>query len=240
MMKSRALEHYLPRIDRISNEFIEVIKEQRSPLTFEMKDNFETTINHWALESIASIGFNTNFGFLSGKENAMSRKFYRHFKEYSKISYNLDVEVTIINVFRYFKFQKAMWLLDQVTNFWLSELDNSEVVSLVKKLHKKEQTNVLGVAMDILMAGVDAVSEFDKEANMGLLHVIKRDDKKFANGLAMDMLFAGVDTVSEPFLIFLLNYFHKLKNIYSIDILSPRGNPLESIKRPRQTRNSSV
>lgn len=195
MMKPHALQNYLPRVDTISKQLIAIIKDLRSPLTFEVKDNFETIINYWALETISSIGFNSTLGFLSGKENLAARKFYRNFKDYSKISYNLDVEFTIINILRYFKFQKAMRLLDHITKFWLSELNKSEVVTIVQKLHKKEQSNVLVVAMDILMAGVDAVSEMDKDADMGLLHVIKRDDKQFANGLAMDMLFAGVETV---------------------------------------------
>lgn len=209
MMKPDALKNYLPRVDKISKELIEAIKEHRTPLTFEVKDNFESTINYWALETISSIGFNTTFGFLSAKESSAARQFYRNFKEYSNISYNLDMEYTIINILRYFKFQKAMRLLDRITKFWLSELDKSEVVTIVQKLHKKE-SNVLGVAMDILMAGVDAVSEFDKDADMGLLHVIKRDDKQFANGLAMDMLFAGVETVG------LLSIF--FKNLYITSI----------------------
>ncbi|KAL5278663.1 hypothetical protein ACFFRR_003348 [Megaselia abdita] len=205
MMKPDALKNYLPRIDKISKEFIEVIKNQRAPLTFEVKDNFELSVDYWALESIASVGFNTSFGFLSGRENALAKQFYRNFKEYSKISYKLDIEFKVIDILRYFKFQKSMWLLEKITKFWILELDKTEVISLVQKLHKKEQSNVLGVAMDILMAGVDVVSEFDKDAEMGLLHVIKRDDKKFANGLAMDMLFAGVETTSSALVGLLLN-----------------------------------
>lgn len=94
-------------------------------------------------------------------------------KEFFVLSYELDVSISIWKYYKTPKFNRMMWIFDQMTEKIMKRVDNA-----VARLESLKEAN-----------GV--VSAADKSVLEKLLLI----DRRVAIVMAFDMLLAGIDTV---------------------------------------------
>lgn len=170
MMNPKAVKIYIPTIDKVTKDFIEVIKRKRDPKTLEMGDNFLDDINNWALESIAFIALNTRLGCLEESRSPDANALIEGMHSFFSLSYELDFLPSMWKYIATPKFNKLMKVLDEV-----SDISRKYVEIATKKFKENPSRN---------------------EDEMSVLEKLVKVDKKTAVVMAMDMLFAGIDTVS--------------------------------------------
>ncbi|XP_065172813.1 cytochrome P450 12b1, mitochondrial-like, partial [Atheta coriaria] len=71
MMQPRTTHQYIPQINEIGDEFIELVTKLKSKdANNETPDNFADELNKWAFESITAIALDTRLGVLAEKPSA--------------------------------------------------------------------------------------------------------------------------------------------------------------------------
>lgn len=94
-------------------------------------------------------------------------------KEFFVLSYELDVSISIWKYYKTPKFNRMMWIFDQMTEKIMKRVDNA-----VERLEALKEPN-------------GGVSSTDRSVLEKLLLI----DRRVAIVMAFDMLLAGIDTV---------------------------------------------
>lgn len=170
MMNPKAVKDYVPPIDIVAKELIQVIRSKRDSLSFEVDKDFKFVLNNWALESIALIALDVRLQcFDETNKSPDTAIFIKGMQTFFELSYELDIKPSMWKYFATPKFNQLMKSLDEVTAASIRYIDQA-------KQRMKQQ----------------APKEYDE---MSVLEKLIKIDKKIAVVMAMDMLFAGIDTV---------------------------------------------
>jgi len=138
--------------------------------------NFLETINRWTLESVSVVALDKQLGLLreSGK-NSEATKLFKYLDEFFLHSADLEMKPSL---WRYFKtplLKKMLRTMDSVQEVTLKYVDEAierlekeakegvvrpeHEQSVLEKLLKVDKKVATVMAMDMLMAGVDTVSD---------------------------------------------------------------------------------
>lgn len=200
LLQPKTVKMYIEKVDQVAQEFITKIRQMRDAESLEMRDKFGHELNRWALESIGVIALDERLGALwdtgtsqEGKQVIEVRTKYtircrecewtvynncNHFvfqlvKEFFVLSYELDVSLSIWKYYKTPKFNRMMWVFDQMTEKIMKRVDNA-----VERLGALKESS-------------EGVSASDRSVLEKLLLI----DRRIAIVMAFDMLLAGIDTV---------------------------------------------
>ncbi|KAL5276503.1 hypothetical protein ACFFRR_001995 [Megaselia abdita] len=187
MMNPKAVKIYIPTIDKVTKDFISVIRDKRDSNTFEVGDKFLDDINNWALESIALIALNTRLGCLGANKHPDADTLINGMHTFFNLSYELDFLPSMWKYVATPKFNKLMKVLDEVSdvsrkyvelareNMKSNPAKNDDEMSVLEKLIKVDKKTAVVMAMDMLFAGIDTTST---ALTACLLSLAKNQDKQ--------------------------------------------------------------
>uniref|UniRef100_A0A1I8PMH2 Cytochrome P450 CYP12A2-like n=2 Tax=Stomoxys calcitrans TaxID=35570 RepID=A0A1I8PMH2_STOCA len=179
IMQPKNSKLYIQRMSAVNKEFMERIREIRSPVNEEVPHTFEQEINHWTLETICLVILDKKLNLINGQGvNPMADQLLKSLND--AISYSLDVERKP-SLWVYYKtptFNKLMKTFDTVTDIVMGYVEE-----VVKRLEEDRQKNI------------PEKSEDDKS----IIEKLIKTDKKIAVIMTMDMLLAGLDTTTSMF-----------------------------------------
>ncbi|KAL0278225.1 UNVERIFIED_CONTAM: hypothetical protein PYX00_000103 [Menopon gallinae] len=172
MMQPRRTKMYVEPIVTIAEEFIERMKKIRDD-KMELPSDFANELNKWALESIAYIALDTRLGCLVDRLEPDSRAqlLIAAVADMFDLFYRLDFVPSVwrhVSTKNWRKFVKTM---DNITGFAyeivsgkMNELqsrkDDGDAPKSVLEalLHSKNPEYAFGMAVDMLIAGIDTTS----------------------------------------------------------------------------------
>lgn len=172
MMNPKAVKIYIPVIDKVAKDFIDVIRQKRDIKSLEVGDKFISDINNWALESIALIALNTRLGCLGENKHPDADTLINGMHTFFSLSYELDFLPSMWKYVATPKFNKLMKVMDEVSevskkyvdlareNMKANPAENEDEMSVLEKLIKVDKKTAVVMAMDMLFAGIDTVSIF--------------------------------------------------------------------------------
>uniref|UniRef100_A0A336MMT9 CSON003993 protein n=1 Tax=Culicoides sonorensis TaxID=179676 RepID=A0A336MMT9_CULSO len=170
MMQPKVVSLYVPRIDKVTRDFIDVTKRSRDDFN-ETPSDYGNYVQRWALESIGEIALDTRFGVLEKREGNKGDILAKLVEDFFYYSYKLDTQP---HIWRYVKtpgFYRMMKLLDNMTDVTLEYVDEA-----IKRI--QEQKSIRAVEQQ------------------GVLEKLLKVDKETAVIMAMDMLIVGIDTTT--------------------------------------------
>lgn len=169
LIHPKTVKQYVPPIDLVVDDLIEVIRQNRDSETMEVDENFAKVLHNWTLESIALIALDTRLQCLNDKKDPDADILIKGMRSYFELSFELDIKPSIWRVYATPKFNQMMKSLDDVT-----AVANKYIEKATLKLD------------------MDASKPMEE---MSVLEKLIRIDKKIAVLMALDMLLAGIDTV---------------------------------------------
>lgn len=171
MMQVRTVRNYIPKMEKVAREFVEVIRKKRSPETLEVDEHFERDINNWSLESVGLVALDTELGVLQeSNQNPDSHILIDGMRTFFELSYKLDVKPSLWKLIATPNFYKMMKTLDDVTDLSVKYIDeafnrleghtkeNIQDLSVLERLVKIDRLIAIVMSMDMLLSGVDTVS----------------------------------------------------------------------------------
>lgn len=170
MMQPKVVSLYVPRIDQVTRDFVEVTRRSRDELG-ETPADFGNYIQRWAMESIGDIALDTRLGVLEKREGNKGDTLSKLVDDFFYLSYKLDGQPHIWRYIRTPNFYKMMRTLDAMTNITLEYVEQA-----IKKIQEQNTTKPV--------------------EEQGVLEKLLKVDKQTAVIMAMDMLIVGIDTTS--------------------------------------------
>lgn len=171
LIQPKTAKDYIPPIDLVVKEFIEVIRQKRDSKTMEVDGEFKEVLYNWTLESIALIALDTRLQCFDEKNKDPDADILINgLHSYFELSFELDIKPSAWRCFATPKFNQMMKSLDDVTGVAIKYVDKA-----TRKM-KQEAPK--------------------KHHEMSVLEKLIQIDRKTAVLMAIDMLFAGIDTVS--------------------------------------------
>lgn len=113
MMQPKTVKIYIPQVDEVAREFVELSKANRDANN-ELPADFGHELNKWALESIGVIALDQRLGVLVG-DNADARLLIKSVKDFFQLSYELDVLPSIWKLVATSKYKQLMKVFDDLT-----------------------------------------------------------------------------------------------------------------------------
>lgn len=171
MMQVRTVRNYIPKMEKVAWEFVDVIKKKRGSKSLEVNGTFERDINNWSLESVALVALDTELGVLrESNENPDAHILIDGMRTFFELSYKLDVKPSLWKWIGTPSFYKMMHTLDTVTDLSVKYIDAAfkrlegqegkkiQDLSVLERLVKTDRLVAIVMAMDMLLSGVDTVS----------------------------------------------------------------------------------
>jgi len=151
------------------------IKELRNPTTLEAPEDFIDTIKRWTLESVSVVALDKQLGLLKdSKMESEALRLFHYLDEFFIVSADLEMKPSLWRYIKTPKLKRVLKALDGIQEVILGYVDEaidrldkeakSGVVrpeneqSVLEKLLKVNRKVATVMAMDMLMAGVDTVS----------------------------------------------------------------------------------
>jgi len=151
------------------------IKELRNPTTLEAPEDFIDTIKRWTLESVSVVALDKQLGLLKdSKMESEALRLFHYLDEIFIVSADLEMKPSLWRYIKTPKLKRVLKALDGIQEVILAYVDEaidrlekeakSGVVrpeneqSVLEKLLKVNRKVATVMAMDMLMAGVDTVS----------------------------------------------------------------------------------
>jgi cytochrome P450 family 12 len=170
MMQPKVAKIYVPRVDEIAKEFVEIISSVRDS-NLETPPNFGEYLNRWSLESISCIALDTRLKVMDdATQDAKAKTIIQAVRSFFELTYQVEFLPCPWKYYHTPTFKKLMATADDLTYVVMSYVDQA-----IERL-EKNPANV--------------------EADQGVLEKLMKIDKHTAKVMAFDMLMAGVDTVS--------------------------------------------
>lgn len=113
MLKPAIVKSYIPQVDAITREFVAQMREARDAKN-ELPATFGQELNKWALESIGFIALDKRLGVLA-TDDVVGKAFISNFKEFLKLSYQLDMQPSIWRYVKTPTFNRLMQVYDNLT-----------------------------------------------------------------------------------------------------------------------------
>lgn len=115
LMNPKTVKYYIPKIDEIATEFINLRMKPLLDNNNELPANWSYEINKWSLESIGYIALDTRLGLLTDGENTddglvviqSTRKFF-------ELHFELDILPSLWHYVKTPKFRKLMKVFDDL------------------------------------------------------------------------------------------------------------------------------
>ncbi|XP_055921318.1 uncharacterized protein LOC129952612 [Eupeodes corollae] len=173
LMKSQNSRLYLGKMQEVSSEFIERIRDIRDPRTMEVPGTFFDEINRLTFESVAVVALNKQVGLIrKNRDNEEAVKIFDSLRNIFDLTLDLDMNPSLWRFIRTPKFVKMMKSYDTLHDIIMKHVnealerieseksssnDNDEK-SVLEKLLKVDRKVAIVMAIDMLMAGVDTTS----------------------------------------------------------------------------------
>ncbi|CAD6993816.1 unnamed protein product [Ceratitis capitata] len=176
LMQPKNIKMYVGKMAQVNQELVERIRLLRNAETLEMPDNFEETLQLWALESVAVIALDKQLGLLRGESEhfAVASKLFAALKCFFTLSLELEYTPSLWRLVATPKYKRLMQAMDDIQNITWNYTKEA-----IEKLEAERQQG----------------SE-RKESEKSVLEKLLKIDKKIATVMAMDLLLGGVDTTT--------------------------------------------
>jgi len=151
------------------------IKELRNPTTLEAPEDFIDTIKRWTLESVSVVALDKQLGLLKdSKKESEALRLFHYLDEFFIVSADLEMKPSLWRYIKTPKLKRVLKALDGIQEVILGYVDEAidrldkeakagvvrpeNEQSVLEKLLKVNRKVATVMAMDMLMAGVDTVS----------------------------------------------------------------------------------
>jgi cytochrome P450 family 12 len=115
LMKPRLVKSYIPLIDEIVNDFIQIIPKIQHE-NGEMPANFHEFLNRWTLESITAITLEKRLGLMDIKtEESNGIQIQRAIRKILNLAGELERKPSVWKVYRTTTFKELMRAYDDLT-----------------------------------------------------------------------------------------------------------------------------
>ncbi|KAH8234977.1 hypothetical protein KR032_007006, partial [Drosophila birchii] len=168
LMQQRNVAVYLKPMQRVNRQFIQRIRELRDRDSSEVPNNFVSTINQLAFESVATLALDKELGLLKEtKQPAEAAKFFKNINIVMDSFYDLGVNPSVykyISTPTYRKFSKAFDEIFDTCSLYVNEAIERmkttprEHKSILEQLLEVDRKFAIVMAMDLLMGGVDTTT----------------------------------------------------------------------------------
>ncbi|KMQ98129.1 cytochrome p450 12a2 [Lasius niger] len=175
MMQPRAIKAHVTQIGDISNEFVEKMRALRDPTTLELPNNFRNELYKWALESICSIALDCRLGCLKSNlaADSESQIMINCVHDIFDLAYRLDLLPSLWKIYNTRNLKKFFRVLDTLNGIASKHIEQAKAKlhettsddtnlhdrSILEKLLRLDKQTARVMALDMLTAGVDTVSE---------------------------------------------------------------------------------
>lgn len=112
MMQPRVVNLYVPKIDKLTRELVEIVKTIRDEKN-ETSPEFEKYINRWVVDSTGLMAFDLEIGALS-KKDVRADQLIEAVEEATDLIYQLDLLPSIWRYYKTKKFYKCIEAQNQV------------------------------------------------------------------------------------------------------------------------------
>ncbi|XP_055847821.1 cytochrome P450 CYP12A2-like [Episyrphus balteatus] len=173
LMKSQNSRLYLGKMQAVSSEFLERIREIRDPTTMEVPDNFLDEINRLTFESVAVIALDQEIGLIrKNRDHEDAQAIFSSLRSIFDLTLDLDVNPSLWRFISTPKFKQMMKSYDTLHEIIMKLINQAlERIEMEKSISKDDQEK-------------------------SVLEKLLKIDKRVAVVMALDMLMAGVDTTS--------------------------------------------
>lgn len=140
----------------------------------EVPANFEIEINRFAFEAVALVALNKEVGLIRSKNsNPVAERLFECSRKSFEYAYALDIQPSMWKFIKTPTFYKSMKVQDDLFNITLDYVNDAlkiveqrqqrgetdtEAYSVLERLLLVDRKAAVVIAMDMLFAGVDAVS----------------------------------------------------------------------------------
>lgn len=107
LMKPQAAKVYVPKVDEISTDFVNLIQASKDSGN-RLDDDFLPLLGKWALESMCSLTMDVRIGLLGEQRNPRADNLMQLIKKFFEYSYQLDVLPSIWKYYKTPMFKAAM------------------------------------------------------------------------------------------------------------------------------------
>ncbi|XP_063705970.1 probable cytochrome P450 12a5, mitochondrial [Culicoides brevitarsis] len=170
LMQPKTVELYVNRIDEVTRELVEIIREARDEKD-ETPADFGHYMERWSLESMGTIALDTRLGVLEKSKNNKGDRLAYLMESMFELSFELEAKPSLWRIIKTPKFAKLMRMFDEVTNITLSYVQEA-----IKRIENEKEPKPV--------------------EQQGVLEKLLRIDRDIATVMSMDMLAVGVDTTS--------------------------------------------
>lgn len=173
MMKPANVDAYIPSVDEIAIEFVQVVDKIRDK-NMEVPATFDFELRKWALESVCFIALDHRLNIVRGDQrDSRATDIIKAVDDFVNLSYELEMKPSPWRFIATAKYKELMKSYDTITNTSMFFIENT-----MAKLENH-------------------VNETSDDANhqKSVLEKILKTDKQIAVVMAIDMMLAGVDTV---------------------------------------------
>lgn len=114
MLQPKVVAQYVEKIDEVTREFIEIVKQTRDD-NGETPAKFADLINRWALESIGVIALNSRLDVLRQKPGNEGDRLGKLVAEMLELSFQLDVMPSLWRYIPTRKSKRFIKVSDEIT-----------------------------------------------------------------------------------------------------------------------------
>lgn len=170
MMHPEEVKPYIPSINHIAQEFVDLIRMKRDPTTLEVGADFLMDIKRWALENTGWLGLNTRLGCLGENQHPDAEELINNLLVWFDKSYDFDLRPSNWKVTPTPELFKLMESMDRVSDISIQIIEaaiakieqnpskSKDDMSVVEKLIKKDKNIAKIMGLEMFFSGVDTVS----------------------------------------------------------------------------------
>lgn len=107
MMQPKIVNLYIPKIDKLTREFVNIVKEIRNDKN-ETTAEFQKYINRWVVDSSGLMAFDMEIGALNKRDGSKADDFIEAVEEATELIYELDILPSIWKYYKTKKFYQCM------------------------------------------------------------------------------------------------------------------------------------
>ncbi|XP_053945324.1 cytochrome P450 CYP12A2-like [Anastrepha ludens] len=171
MMNPKTTNVYAPKMNRVADEFLELIKRKRDSHTHEMSSDFESYINYWAMDAVCLVALDTELGMINNSaDHPKAKAVIDGMRKFFELLFELDLKPSLWKYVATPNFRRVIRTLDELTEISIHYIDEaikrdaaqlaqSDVEqSVLQRLISIDRTVAIVMAMDMMMAGVDTTT----------------------------------------------------------------------------------
>lgn len=164
------MKQYFPKILNANNEFVERIREIRNPETSVVPDDFLMEINRLTFENVVAVVLDKELGLIkTHRDNPEAIKVFKLLNRVFSLINEVDVKPPFWKIIKTPPFKEMMTSLNGIQTFFekcvneaIDTMDMTkkyEDQSVLQKIINVDKNLAVVLTMDMLLAGVDTVSE---------------------------------------------------------------------------------